>query len=456
MSNLTSALGDKTVVYLPVRDTGAKNYIAEGMKLTPNGLSVDISPGIANIERSYQEITETLNQSLEPRMVSLVYAQKTVYSDCPMVGKVNAVFPEPDNNTVAQWRIDGSSTIPNYAVGKSAIAVANNLTKVGTVNQVDGWIGYAGQGDGSTGYYTSANSTGFPAGANAREIDILLKINAINIANQSVWFYGTAGTANYSLYMRIENARLKLSNASSVWDTGFDVELGKEYIIVTTYDGVTLSVYINGYFVYSVAITLATVNSVFYILNIATLTNGLSMVDFVEIRNSLRTPAQISEISSKLLLPNRYYPDASKPEYTDIRSILPTNSISLGFIRTSSTAVTTYNDTDHQYGRREGATGGNRKVFLGWKSFSGSTTLIWDNPFDTRKIKTYYTWAKDANGANECDVVDILFNVNNYGILPTMTSSNRISITTQPMGVVQFNGAWQTSGYIGCYAEVIE
>jgi len=139
-----------------------------------------------------------------------------------------------------------------------------------------------------------------------------------------------------------------------------------------------------------------------------------------------------------------------------IDDVLPTNSVALAFARTNSTNVIEYNDTDYGYGRREKAVGGNRKVFLGWKYFSGTTTLTWDNPFKTRKIKAYYTWAQDANGTNESDISPEFASGTTYGVRNIDTSVNRLSVLVGASGACNSNGAWQTSGYIGCYAEVLE
>ena len=89
---------------------------------------------------------------------------------------------------------------------------------------------------------------------------------------------------------------------------------------------------------------------------------------------------------------------------SDIRSILPANSISLGYAKTNSTSIIEIDSNSYKYGIRKGATGGNRRVALGWKYFKGATTLKWDNPFGTRQLRKTYAWALDTNGTNECDV----------------------------------------------------
>jgi hypothetical protein len=137
---------------------------------------------------------------------------------------------------------------------------------------------------------------------------------------------------------------------------------------------------------------------------------------------------------------------------TDIRSELPADAISLGRVLTGSSAVKEIR-MDYQDGRREGAFGGNRRVFLGRKYFSGAATLIWDNPFGTRKVRGEYKWAQDANGTNEVD----LYNIDgSYGYIRRGRTDGKLSIITNSNGVASLDGVNKTSGYIGCYAEVLE
>ena len=88
---------------------------------------------------------------------------------------------------------------------------------------------------------------------------------------------------------------------------------------------------------------------------------------------------------------------------------VPSNAAAIGFIRADTKSVFEYNDTDYKYGRREGAVGGNRKVFLGFKYFSGSGPISWDNPFGTQKVKRYFTWASDSKGTNEIEAMKMVF-----------------------------------------------
>ncbi len=145
-------------------------------------------------------------------------------------------------------------------------------------------------------------------------------------------------------------------------------------------------------------------------------------------------------------------------ERTLIDDCLPSNSISLGFVRTGSSALIEYNDADYKYMRNEGATKaeGNKRVFLGWKYFNGPTTLSWDNPFGTRKIQYYLAWAQDANGTNEmpAHTYDNTGSTS-WGIGKFSTTNQLIRAAINAGGAAYFNNVWQTSGYIGCYAEVL-
>jgi|GEM_PF-3314695 len=157
----------------------------------------------------------------------------------------------------------------------------------------------------------------------------------------------------------------------------------------------------------------------------------------------------------------------NKADRTIIDDVVPTNALSIGFAQTGSTAITSFVDSsnpqgsnpDYAYGVRCGLqSANNKRKFLGWKYFSGGTPLSWNNPFGTRKVKLTYVWAQDANGTNESDTEPWLeySNGTDYGLRLGYSNSpsNRISIYVSASGAIIFNGAWQTSGYIGCYAEV--
>lgn len=450
-----TASGVREVDFFPavtpvIAQVGIANNIINGMTVTAGtGLQAVVATGRCVISESvvnFDTFTNTI--SLSPRMAALIYAK----SD-KTIGKVEASLPVIDNFTVARYILDGSNTLTNLAVGLSTSAVANNLTKNGTVNQVDGWMGYAAQGDGTTGGYTSANNTGFPSGASEREIDILYIPKTLT-GNRCILNLGNTSTQQFNILQ--VGANLNFYQSASV-DTSFVLESLKPYLISVLYDGTILYVKINGSQVFQTTISLNTASSVLTILkDNATFNDGT--IQWIDVRNKMRTTQQISQMSNALLFPC-YYTASDGVTRNNMQEILPANTTSISFIRTSSTLPILIDNTSYGYGIRLGASGGNRKVFLGWKAFSGSPTLFWTSPFGTRKIETEFTWAQDANGTNESDITPIYYDSPSSafrGLVRSETPAQRIQVYPSAGGVTIFNGAWQTSGYLGCYAEVLE
>lgn len=441
------ATWNECMMHLKYENSGAPSltdYIVSGRKFT---VGIDLNLTISAGENFISNASRTRAQNvlaLTARRAQLIYDTKL-----GVTGKVEAAFPAANAGTVCRWIIDGSATIAS-TVG------SNDLTKSGTVTQDVGWASdYAGKGNGSTGCYTSANSTGFPTGAAARELDVIFTTGTDITTLQQVAEYGAGGFFG----VVIESGYLKIWNnsGSATVTTGYALEASKTYYVAHAFDGTTCRVYVNGELIYIETAAYTTTATVLGVFSQSTGANKFSgTIHYIEVRNAIRTAAQITAASNALLLSCRYYADASKPDFTDIRSILPTDAIGLGFVLADSDSIVEFNDADYKYGRREGAVGGNRKVFLGWKYFSGSTTLYWDNPFDTRKIKTTVVWAQDSNGTNESEIYGYYYNgSSNLGVLMRATTTKRITIATGDSACL-FNGAWQSSGYIGCYAEVIE
>lgn len=639
---------------------GLTNFIAEGLKLTPgSGLNIAVQPGRISISEKTLKLTTLINLALGPRMASNIYAQKQTDNDAPTIGKVDAVLPEPDDNTIGQWRfnLNGDVQVPNYAVGKSAIAVANNLVPHGGLARVDGYVDYAVKGDGSTGYYESQNNTGFPTGSADFEVMMLLNVDAIT-SPACLWLLG-AGVGSVSQPFIGDSAGgLYWSNGNTNPVSNFyNVALRDKYLLTLQSSSGKLIGYIGGDKVFETAGSFNLSAATLKVLSTSVSQFTKGTVHFLELRNKPRTHQQIAQIANMLLLPCQYkainaqypaisaadlatayhewkfdeisgtavadsagtlngtatgttivdseiglgkarkfngttdyitlgnfswpseftfitsctpssdsgtwdmmlftnylsgtgqliriagggfgqgggsgvvygtknflaisnkngistkygnsiYPTSVEPEVydttphpvkigaathatgywykgiidyiliipralsqseiaefynalmgattKDISSILPADAISLGVARTDSSKVIEYNDTDYKY-RHEGAVGGNRKVFLGWRYFNGQATLKWENPFGTRKIKTYYVFAEDANGRNECDVHDLVINSSLiYGITRIISTNDRIKVITNTNGVIYTGSVWVSSGYIGCYAEVIE
>ena len=430
----------KTLVAVSSEQVGVPDNIVSGMKVTVGtGLQAIIGAGRAVIGETVVAFTNPLTVSLQPRMAALVTALVG-----GSVAKVYAQFPTVSTQTL-RYILDGSPTIASTG------SVANLATKTGAVNATDGRIGYSGKGDGTTGYYTCASATGVPAYSSASTrilvIDNFVSNGAIQIFhNDGISKFGCTATNNLTV---------------NGVDTGFTMENGGAYKIALPSAASTtdVTVYVNGSYANTGAyITNTTAVTPTFYSGASGASKSPSQLAYFEYYASKLSAVQIAQISNNLLLPCQYIDNGVTK---DIRVILPANSIGLGRLFTTSTGLKEIR-MDYQDGRREGATGGNRRVFLGWKYYSGATSLKWDNPFGTRKIKTYYVWSSDSNGTNETDIPGTYYSSGYYGVMTSgdasgcNSPSNRISCYVFSKGAVSFNAVWQATGYIGCYAEVIE
>jgi hypothetical protein len=171
LSSISSTISDEGRVYILGRNALPKNFIEDGLEILPGtGLSAKISTGTLDIGGIYLDLSSDTSIDLSPRMAALLYAKYQPGTEYPTIGKVNCVNPLTfvDANTVGLWIFNQTTAgvaIPNSAVGVSSIAVANDLTPFGGLTSVDGHFDYAIKGDGTSGYYISANSTGIPTGA---------------------------------------------------------------------------------------------------------------------------------------------------------------------------------------------------------------------------------------------------------------------------------------------------
>lgn len=655
-----------------VSDTPLSNHIVSGGKITGvNGLGITFGATEAFISRTLVNKTAGDTQTLDAKKIGLLTLNKSGTR-----GVQYAVDPTTfvDANTVALWKPDSTSSCPNLAVGVNGntLAVANALVKSGTVTSVDGLFGGdAAQGDGSTGYYISANSTWFPSGASEREFSVCFSANTNGVV-QTLFSYGTTGTnTTFTLFVDTANKLQVSYGSSSASETGFTLEAGKVYIATLQYtsDG-TINIFVNGSLIYALSVALATGYSPLNIFrNFAGTQYYSSTIHFIELRNKCHTPQSIAEITAKLCIPVCYdkssasYPTISTADqatsyheykfdkttgsdvadtagtmngvatgttivdspislgkarkisagtdyisvgaytfpsaftiiavatipttstptfvgnyngtngnafqtygsslqiwsntggsvvsnsiiklgkpmflatsvgggkadlYVDspivdksgsftpntticstmqignngngsnpsgvgtiidyftiipralsqaeiaqyynslmgtgrknITAQLPANTISLGMVRTGATGLLSYNDSDWQYGRREKAALGNRRVFLGRKYFNtGGNTQIpleWANPFGTRRVSLTYTWSSDASGTNESQpLYSMVDGAALYGLFLYESPSKTTQVAVRAGGPAYFNGAYQTAGYIGCYAEVLE
>ena len=440
---------------------GAVNCILRGLKISAvNGFSVSVDSGVV-LANEVRKVIAAGSITMSARKAALIYADNT-----GALGKVDAKYPTDyiDNNTIGMWIFnkDAGENVHNLAVGKSAIAVANDLISVGGIMSVDGRCDIASKLDGTTGYFTSQNSTGLPIGASAREVNILWTCKN-SAATECIASYG--GTAGSALMLLTSGGKFVLSNGSTtILDSGFVVENEADYYITFKYESGVMTIYVGGKLIASVSVTLTTVAGILYVgkasVGTAYYTSGI--IHFVSIRNALKSDVVTSEISNKLVIPCFYMAIDGK-RHSIIDDVVPANAVAVAFARTSGTVVLEYNDLWPMYGRREGATGGNRKMFLPWQSFSGAQTLRWTNPFGTGKYKVEYHWSSDAKGSNEIRCHEYFENAGGtgYGMFRTaanMGYNDAWSINTKPGtgGAALLDNLWKTSGYICGYAEMLE
>ncbi len=377
----TDAIGYPFNNYL--KEVGPGDY---GAHFSFAGSDLIVSPFEASINklRNFKGTPYTI--ALPPRKAAYVYAQDAGESTIvPIIGHYDAKYPDPDQYTVGQWIFNTTGAIANSAVG-NGLAVANNMTPAGTVTLIDGWADYGMQGDGSTGYYTSANSTGFPTAAQERELDVIFTPLSLT-GSQYIAIYGT--NTNSFFYAFLTGTRLYCGyNSTNNGDTGFDLEIGKTYFISYCYDGSAVKVFVNGNLVYTASgLTLTTGSSALYIFrsNIGSTAFCNGIIHYLELRSKVRTPQQIAAISNKLCLPCHY---------TGYSASYPANNTTTGahiykFDDISGTTVTDENgtlngtatgttivDSEIGLGKARKFNGTSDYIAIGNFSFSSSFTLL--------------------------------------------------------------------------------
>jgi len=421
IDNLKGATGVSGIGDL---EYGIPDCTLNGMGITQStGLNVNVAAGkVVKGETLYNYNTSN-SLTLTPRMASLIYANNSDLT----IGKIEAALPAVDSNTVARWIIDGSATIANSAVGVNGntIAVANNLTKGGTVTQVDGWLGYGGQGDGSTGYYTSANYTGIPIGATEREIVILYKCNSVS-TSEVLFCYGATTTFEIVVY----SGNLSVNVNVVTINTTFNFEIGKTYLLNWLVDGVYHYLYVNGVKIFSEARALNTTATT---SNILRRENGgypsASVIYYVEIRNKMRTPQAIAQMSNALLLPLAY--DKINAVYPTIA----TSDLALAYHEykfDELTGTTVADSSGLLNGTATGTTIVDSQIGLGKaRKFSATTDLI---ACGAVALPTAFTMIFVGNIASYALVKTLFSNRN-----AACTSGNLVFINTT--GTVYFNTA---------------
>lgn len=430
---VTTALGNTGTIQ--------ENNIAAGRKITStSGLGVTVSSGTDVINNTLVNFTEN-TITLPARKACILYDKSDGTS-----GYVEGVYPTAVGSTVYRWIINGTSSVVS-TVG------TNNLTSTGTITQSDGWLGYSAVGAG--GHYAGTSSTSIPAYSSAFTCRILVNFVS-NSAAQCFYHDGPRKIAcNSSNYLLIGGV-----------STGFVMTSGNTYVIEVKGAGNTTAgtCFINGVPVYTGAIVVNTAGTVPYVLsNNSSGELSVSGVEYVELFSSSISNDNTGSVSNQMILPC-FYTNSSTVRRSIISDVTPSGSVIIAYARTNGTSVLAYNDLWPMYGRREGATGGNRKMFLGWLPFSGASVVQWENPFGSRKLKLHPMWAQDNQGTNESDCSAYYNNTTYYGVglyreggsIPTQSASSRIALGIGASGATYFNGAWKTSGYIGVYAEMLE
>lgn len=429
---VSNAMGTGTAV--------VPNNISSGRKVTSvSGLTVNLSAGTSVINN----ITKGFSSGpvdLPARKACLI-----VDKSDGTTGYIEGVYPDAIASTVHRWVIDGTSPVAS-TVG------TNNLTSTGSITQSDGWLGYSVLGAG--GHYTGANSTNIPAYSSAFTCRILVKFIS-NGAAQCFYHDGPRKIAcNSSNYLLVGGV-----------STNFVMTSGQTYVIEVKGAGNTTigNVFLNGSNIFpSGTVVINTAVTVPYVLsNNAAGETSVSSVEYIELFNSSISINATGSASNKLIIPC-FYTDTSSARRSIISDVLSSNETVVAFCKTNGTTVTDYNDLWYCYGRREGSTAGNRRMFLSWQPFSAAQSLKWTNPFGTGKYKKEIHWAADNKGTNEI-ICPGFYRAGEsvYGALPTAgttgyNDAQNITVATGIAGVADLNDTWQTSGYIGVYAEVLE
>ena len=244
------------------------------------------------IENTYYPLNATVSANSTYYKVTTAGISGTTEPTWPVSGTVT------DGSTLVWTQQAGAGTIvPNSA----SAGVANDLSITGTVSQVDGRRGYARKGDGSTGNVNSANYTGFPTGASVRELSVLYTVNLI-ATRQFIVQYGNSNL--FHLEQTAANT-IGISSGTGVTDSLYTVELGKTYWILANYNGTTIRLYINGTLIFTSTVALNTGTlcplRLFAIDGTSLFAN--CTIHYVELRNALRTPAQIVDVAQKMLIP---------------------------------------------------------------------------------------------------------------------------------------------------------
>lgn len=290
---------------------GQTDYIADGLKLTPaSELTIVLAEGSVSIANKAHRIISPQVVELQPNKVALIYAQKSLTEDKPVIGIKNAELPEVvPGETICRYIFNqkvNDNMIPDTSGNGMDIYVQGNCTLV------DGWFDKSIRGDGTSGWMKTVTSGGLPVGAGEREVTILFTITNKDL-QQCLFQYGQNDNNGFAIW--VYNGRFYIGGGCNT-DTGFPVVEGKTYLITLWYNGYEYRLFVNGVQVWRLVLSINTIANTSnlqlfkYISGnyFATVT-----IHYFELRNRARTPVELARMSNKFIIPIRY--DASAAEY---------------------------------------------------------------------------------------------------------------------------------------------
>lgn len=368
--------------------------------------------------------------------------------------KIAAVYPSVPAayaTVCHEYRFDETS---GTTVADSNASTALNGTATGTtVADSDLFLGKARKFNGTSDKIVTGN---FSCGTKFSYVGV---VTIPAYGAYALWSNRAADVKSGNLiYVDASGYLYLYRNTSAYKLTNTPVPIGTPFFVAVTINGTNAVTYLNSCQT-SIATTISMLDGTTLPVNLgfeacaANYLNGT--YEYCLYGNYELAQSEIAQIYNALMCTGRR---------NIIDDVIPANAISVGFIRTNSMKIIEKNDSWYKFGRREGATGGNRKVFLPWKYFSGNSALSWENPFGSGRYKKEIHWAQDAKGTNELSCFSRFDSGSasaNYGTLPIYYSpghndAQNVNVWTSANGVTCFNGTWETSGYLGVYIECLE
>ncbi|MCP3686571.1 MAG: LamG domain-containing protein [bacterium] len=125
--------------------------------------------------------------------------------------------------------------------------LANNATgtSAGLVTSTGGRYGSGAVLNGTTDYFTLANSTGLPTGAAVRTMEALVKIDDITLQDGVIFRYGTE-TEDDVFALEQDDAAFRIFTNNDSSYTGNILAEGNWYLIQVTYSGTQINMWVNG------------------------------------------------------------------------------------------------------------------------------------------------------------------------------------------------------------------